>query len=91
MQVFSSFVGFFRPAAPSQQQTPAASQQALPASSFLAAVARDEAAALADGAQDFLLLLAYLGTVHTQSSLSSQSSSVWQARLIAEVIPHLPS
>ncbi len=87
VQAFLSFVGLLRPAAPLQQQpsAPAASQQALPASSFLAGVARDEAAALADGAQDFLLLLAYLGNVHTQSSLSSQNSSVWQTRLAAEV------
>ncbi|BDA47676.1 probable nuclear pore complex protein Nup160 at C-terminar half [Coccomyxa sp. Obi] len=85
-EAFSSFVVLLRPAAPLQQQSsaPAASQQALPASSFLAAVARDEADALADGAQDILLLLAYLGTVHTQSSLSSQNSSVWQTRLAAE-------
>ena len=73
-----------------QPSAPPASQAALPAAGFLAAVARDEAAAAADGARDLLLLLAYLGNVRSLGSFPShsgqaQSSTAWQSRIAGKV------
>ncbi|EIE23821.1 hypothetical protein COCSUDRAFT_83696 [Coccomyxa subellipsoidea C-169] len=85
-EVFASYAGLMSTTSLQQPSAPPASQAALPAAGFLAAVARDEAAAAADGARDLLLLLAYLGNVRSLGSFPShsgqaQSSTAWQSRI----------
>lgn len=80
-----SYADLLSAAPPQRASEIAASQPALPAAGFLAAVARDEAAAAADGARDLLLLLAYLDNVR---SLGTQTSTAWQSRVSAKVCCH---